>query len=134
MNKFGWEWTNFAANLIRRKFQPDSRPENEQIEKTAKTKLCLLCKLVGWLVGRGNFFYFLFSLSEIMAAVLLSFTLVMSFSLNTVGDHFASDVLSLTCRSIFTLHGEHFSSSLIFPFIKDCSVLLKCFHERFFCS
>ena len=86
MDKFRWEWTKFAAaNLIRRKIL-DSRP-NEQIEKLPKPNFafCANWSLAGRMLG-GNFFHFLFSLSQIMAAALLSFTLVITSSLVTVDD------------------------------------------------
>ena len=73
MDEFRRERTNFSANSIRRKFL------EAEWTNWKTTKTLPFVQICGWSVGWGKSFNFLFSLSEIMAAVVLSFTLVTSF-------------------------------------------------------
>ena len=73
MDEFRRERTNFSANSIRRKFL------EAEWTNWKTTKTLPFVQICGWSVGWGKSFNFLFSLSEIMAAAVLSFTLVTSF-------------------------------------------------------
>ena len=117
------KWTSLDENGQTSAPSPTWLEENSETKdewtnwKTTKTKVFLLCKLVvGRLVGWwwGECFNFLFSLSEIMTAAVLSFTLVMSFSLITAGDHFAFDLTTMTYTTIFTFihHNLHISQEI----------------------